>query len=307
MGIAPATMDPAPTLKRTARPSRRDDRRRLAALIHLEPFVHQHPGWHAPLDRLGTPGFVVWENSHGVLEGALSIRPEADTVGWVRLFAASAATSPAQVWEALWPHAIAPLQTRGTRWIAAMPFTDWFRRLLEEKDFRLTEEVAMLVWKRQPLPAFTPPQRLHLRPMVASDLAAVAALDAKAFAPFWQMSPESFTVALARSVWATVIEDPTSSQILGFQISTPSPLGGHLARIAVHPQAQGQGIGRWLVHNALTFFQRNQAEQVTLNTQGTNTKALAIYQRMGFQDHGERYPVYRYDLQAHKASNGNAT
>ena len=296
MGIAPTTLESITTLKRPPRPSHPNDRRRLAALIHLEPFVHQHPGWHTPLERLGMPGFVVWENNHGSLEGALSIRPETDAVGWVRLFAASAATPPAQVWEALWPHAVAPLQARGARWVAAMPFTDWFRELLKNHGFDLTEEVAMLVWEPQPLPAFSPPTGLRLRPMVASDLPAVAALDANAFSPFWQMPLESFAVALARSVWATVIEDPTSGQILGFQISTPSPLGGHLARIAVHPQVQGKGIGRWLVHNALEFFQRNQAEQVTLNTQGTNAKALALYRRMGFRHHGERYPVYRYDL-----------
>ncbi len=289
------TAEKTPTSQ--VRPAESDDRRRLAALMHLEPYVHQHPGWYAPLDKVGAPGFVVLQEGDGALDAALAVLPETRHVAWVRLFASVAALTPRHAWEALWSEAVAPLRARGVQWVAAMPFADWFQRLVQDVGFQHMEDVEVLVWERQPLPPLQPPEGLRLRPMTAEDLPAVAAIDAAAFGAFWQMSAEAFRTALARSVWATVVEAPENGDVLGFQISTPSPLGGHLARLAVHPQAQRQGVGRWLVHDTLAFFQRNHAERVTLNTQGNNEKALALYRRMGFRSTREVYPVYRYALE----------
>ena len=275
-----------------------DDRSRLAALVHLEPYVHQHPGWYAPLDRVGSPGFVVLERENSNLEAALAVLPETPYVGWVRLFASSASLPPRRAWEILWPEAIAPSLAEGVQWVAVMPFADWFQRLVQEVGFQHLEDVEVLVWENQPLPPVEAPEGLRLRPMTAEDLPTVEAIDVAAFGRFWQMSAEAFRTALARSVWATVVEDQHTGTLVGFQISTPSPLGGHLARLAVHPQAQRRGIGRWLVHDTLSFFRRNHAERVTLNTQGNNEKALALYRRMGFRSTHEVYPVYRYALTA---------
>ncbi len=287
----------APDALQQIRPVKPGDRRRLAALIHLEPYVHQHPGWRAPLEQLDEEGFVVWARPNA-LQGALALLPETDEVAWVRLFAAAASVTPREAWQALWPQAVAPFRQRGGRWVAAMPFADWFQRLLRTEGFEVVGQVEVLVWRNQPLPKILPVEGARLRPMVAHDLAAVGQVDAQAFGPFWRMAPSSFEIALSHSVWATVVEDLTTGQILGFQISTPSPLGGHLARLAVHPRAQGRGVGRWLVGDVLSFFKRNRAEQVTLNTQGDNARALALYEKMGFRKTEEAYPVYRYDLLA---------
>ena len=290
----------APEMTRKAiasqvRASEGSDRRRLAALIHLEPYVHQHPGWYAPLDKIGEPGFVVSQTPDGALDASLAVLQETPQVAWVRLFATVAALPPAVAWETLWPAAIAPLRERGVRWVAVMPFAEWFRRVVQEHGFHWMGDVEVMVWRNSPLPPHTPPEGLRLRAMMPEDLPVVAALDVAAFGKFWQMSDDAFQAALAQSVWATVVEDP-AGKILGFQISTPTPLGGHLARLAVHPEAQRRGIGRWLVHDTLSFFKSNQAEQVTLNTQGQNAKALTLYRRMGFRPTEEVYPVYRFVL-----------
>lgn len=277
------------------RMSEQSDRRRLAALIHLEPYVHQHPGWYAPLEKIGEPGFVVSQAPDGALNAALAVLQETPRVAWVRLFATVAALPPAEAWETLWSAAIAPLRERGVRWVAVMPFADWFRRVVQEHGFHWVGDVEVMAWHNSPLPPHTPAKGLRLRAMMPQDLPVVAAIDVAAFGEFWQMSDDAFQTALAHSVWATVVEDETG-RILGFQISTPTPLGGHLARLAVHPEAQRRGIGRWLVHDTLSFFKSNKAEQVTLNTQGQNAKALILYRRMGFRSTEEVYPVYRFVL-----------
>ena len=75
-----------------------------------------------------------------------------------------------------------------------------------------------------------------------------------------------------------------------------SPLGGHLARLAVRPDAQRKGIGTALVRDMLWQFERRGAERVTVNTQEDNQASLTLYQKAGFELTGESYPVFQYFL-----------
>jgi len=83
-------------------------------------------------------------------------------------------------------------------------------------------------------------------------------------------------------------------QIIGYQVSTPTTRGGHLARLATLPQFQGQGIGYALVRDALSRFTQRGAQTITVNTQKNNLSSLALYRKAGFTPTGEEYPVYQY-------------
>jgi ribosomal-protein-alanine N-acetyltransferase len=82
-------------------------------------------------------------------------------------------------------------------------------------------------------------------------------------------------------------------------MSTGSPFGGHLARLAVHPEFQGRGIGHALLHDLLVRFQERGAMRVTVNTQDNNHASLRLYRKAHFHLTGESYPVYEYPLDAH--------
>jgi ribosomal-protein-alanine N-acetyltransferase len=84
--------------------------------------------------------------------------------------------------------------------------------------------------------------------------------------------------------------------MIGYQISTASPMGGHLARLAVRPQYQKNGIGYALVKDALDQFKRRGTLRVTVNTQKDNAVSLSLYLKAGFQSVGEEYPVYQYKI-----------
>jgi ribosomal protein S18 acetylase RimI-like enzyme len=127
------------------------------------------------------------------------------------------------------------------------------------------------------------------------DLPAVHRLDAASFGRLWRNSLESLQLAFNQSACATVAEDETG--LLGYQISTASPMGGHLARLAVSTQVQGRGIGYALVADLLDQFERRGAFRVTVNTQEDNLSSLSLYRRAGFRRTGETYPVYQYKLE----------
>ncbi len=286
------------------RPAREDDRKRIAELAYLETHVHNHPGWLSPLDSVGKRGFAVLEEN-GKIKAALALVPENQNTAWVRLFAVAASLSPQKAWEELWPVAVKQVKEQGVRWIAAMPFEDWFNEMISERGFSPYQQVEMLVWKPQPLPEARKAKGYKMRNVTTEDLEAITQIDALAFGEFWHTKKEILAEALKHSVWARVVEDPATKQLLGFQISTPSPLGGHLARIAVHPKAQRRGLGYWLVHDVLTFFSHQNAERVTLNTQGNNAVALGLYKRLGFRPTEEQFQVLVHSLDGSTPPSGD--
>jgi ribosomal-protein-alanine N-acetyltransferase len=100
--------------------------------------------------------------------------------------------------------------------------------------------------------------------------------------------------AIRRADLISVAE--ADGQLIGYQLTTPSQSGAHLARLAVVPGWQGHGIGTALVRHLVEYANRRGYRELTVNTQDTNTASLAVYQRLGFELTGTRYPVYQLSL-----------
>jgi [ribosomal protein S18]-alanine N-acetyltransferase len=115
------------------------------------------------------------------------------------------------------------------------------------------------------------------------------------FEPIWRLSMDDLRFAINKSTYCTVIE--RAGTIVGYQISSSAGIYGHLARLAVSPDLQGQGLGFALVQDVLEFFIFELTFWgVTLNTQHNNHSSIALYQRVGFHETGERFPVFTYPL-----------
>jgi ribosomal protein S18 acetylase RimI-like enzyme len=271
------------------------DRQKVANLLHFEAYVHRHLDWRTPLDWLGETPYLAAEQ-HQTLVAALACPPEQTEVAWLRVFAVAGHIARERAWKSLWAAAQAQLRADPqVRLVAAIPLQDWFEVLLVGAGFTATTRVVMLHWERQALSESAPPSDFTLRPMSLDDIAGVACIDADAFGPLWRNSPLSLELAYRQAAVATVAERDGS--LIGYQISTGSPVGGHLARLAVGAGLQGRGVGQALVKDVLSQFARRGAQVVTVNTQENNRASLALYQKAGFQLTGEGYPVYEYPLE----------
>lgn len=277
------------------RPAQADDQQKLAFLIHFELHVHRHLDYRPPLDWVGTQPFYILEDEQGV-HAALACPPAPPEVAWIRLFASANHYPYERAWEALWPHVYADLLTDGqVHTVAAIPLQSWFENLLQKNGFQPTHSIVMLRWDRDTVYIpHAPRSPIKLRPMSVEDLAVVAEVDAAAFTPVWRNSQRCLGYAYQQAVLATVAE--MDGQVIGYQISTPTPMGGHLARLAVHPNYQGFGIGQALLADTLLQFRQRGAQAVTVNTQKNNHSSLALYQRAGFKLTGEELPIYEMDL-----------
>lgn len=269
------------------------DRHQLANIIHFETRVHRHLDWRAPLDWIGHEPFLVAENN-GNIVAALACPPDPVEVAWIRLFAVSSPFSPVDAWSAIWPAACDLLREGKDNIVAAIPLQQWFEMLLEKSDFYQSHNVVLLSWQRgTPIPE-PYPVSVNIRSMTYDDLQRVAEIDSAAFGFIWRNSYDSVELSYRQSALSTVAEDERG--VIGYQISTASPMGGHLARLAVLPDTQRRGIGYSLVRDALDQFERRGALRVTVNTQEENVISLSLYARLGFRLTGEKYPVYQYNI-----------
>ncbi|RMF43570.1 MAG: GNAT family N-acetyltransferase [Anaerolineae bacterium] len=277
----------APVDVRDAAPS---DRGRIATLIHFEQYVHRHLGWRSPVEWLGKQPFLVAEQGD-TLQAALACPPDPPEVAWLHLFAARGWDEIEQYWDTLWERAYHVLQESGVQVGAALPQYPWVVRLLQRGGFEAHSRVIMLSWDQPVAPVAAGIRDGRIRPMTLDDLDDVAAVDAAAFDLLWRHSRGTLHRAYQQASVATVAEK--DGKIVGYQISTATGhWGGHLARLAVLPEMQGQGVGGALVRDVLQRFTHKRIGHITVNTQHDNAASLRLYKKLGFRLTGEHLTIY---------------
>jgi ribosomal-protein-alanine N-acetyltransferase len=240
---------------------------------------------------LGHKPYLVAEHQQEII-GTLACPPDMPEIAWVRLFAAKSNPPVKDVWQALWEAGRAELGALGHPVAAAIVMQGWFRSLLAESGFRHTDNIVVLLWENTSLPVEPENTSIEIRRMMPEHLAGVYQLDTLSFEYEWRNSASALELAYHQSAVATVVME--AEKVIGYQISTANVAGGHLARLAVHPQARGQGIGYALVYNLLKEMQHRGVNHVTVNTQQDNAASLAVYARAGFKQVEDQYQVYQY-------------
>jgi ribosomal protein S18 acetylase RimI-like enzyme len=277
------------------RPVDLNDHQQLSNLIFFETRIHRHLDWRSPLEWLGAPFYWALDEG-GQITAALACPPETEGIAWVRLFVYAGRWSAESAWNMLWATARDEIARAGGARVAAIVMQPWFGNVLAASGFENPQQVVMLEWRYQPR-AWSEAGKFRIRKMEEADLPEVEKLDAASFVPLWQNPLETLRRALAQALTATVAEDEHGG-IVGYQLSTGGGGRAHLARLAVHPSAQGRGVGRALLGNLFTRLVPGGYSRITVNTQNDNQVSLNLYQKMGFVRTGEQYPVYTFDIPA---------
>jgi len=268
------------------------DQQEIARLIHSRTGVHRHLGWRTPLDWLGhQPYLGVYRGNK--LAGALACPPDEDGITWLRLLAAAPGQDPGEIWGRLWPAAREALAGReGVAGLNVLALQPWLADLLAHGGFRKSYQVIIMDWDSAQAAYPPEPEDVRIRKMRKGDLEEVYRIDRAAFEPLWRNSLHSLGIAYQAAYLASVAL--VDERIAGYQISTAGTLGGHLARLAVHPRQQNRGVGTALVGHGLRALERMGVVRVSVNTQKSNLASLELYQKFGFQRHDESFPVFQY-------------
>ncbi len=278
-------------LEHSIRQVNRRDHKQLANLIHFGTLVHRHLDWRPPLEWIGNTPFLVLEKDSRLV-AALACPPDPPSVVWIRLFVAYDDENLIETWSRLWFEAYEMLAHDPELQVAAIPLQNWFTRLLQSSQFQATTNVVMLIWESGKIPPERKSPIISIRPMNTDDLPRVEELDKLAFGSLWHNSQTSLQYAFNQAAIATIAE--IDGIVVGYQISTAMQIGGHLARLATHPQFQRQGIGFAILRDLLIQFKQRGTTRITVNTQEDNLASIALYETAGFTRTGETYPVYQY-------------
>lgn len=107
-------------------------------------------------------------------------------------------------------------------------------------------------------------------------------VDAAAFDDFWRFDENALREALDATPHRILRVDG-SQPPMGYALSGVARSRAYLQRLAVHPDAMGQGLGTALLLDALRWMRWRGAVEAYVNTQDDNERALALYLRHGFE------------------------
>nr|WP_222565709.1 ribosomal protein S18-alanine N-acetyltransferase [Lysobacter antarcticus] len=134
-------------------------------------------------------------------------------------------------------------------------------------------------------PSFQP---LPHRPMRPDDLAAVHALEVRAYEFPWTQG--IFRDCLASDYPARVVE--RDGAIVGYFLLSIAAGEAHILNICIAPELQGQGHGRALLHVLLQIARARGVERIFLEVRPSNPHAIALYHDEGFNEIGRRPRYY---------------
>ncbi|MBN1218864.1 MAG: GNAT family N-acetyltransferase [Anaerolineae bacterium] len=195
--------------------------------------------------------------------------------------------------DSLLPEIEQDAQLQGLTTLAHIGYEDWLNEGLLERGFEIREWIVNFerlgAWPHTipAMPAVVRTAHLH-------DLPAILTLDRLAFDQFWRKSAGSLSEALARAVSFVVAE--MEGQIVGYEWCEIYRQHAHLVRLAVHPHYQRRGLGAQLLYQAILDTLSRGVNLITLNTQESNHRSHALYQRFGFAQTDQRIPVLGKEL-----------
>jgi len=286
-----AAQNTGSNLKSTIIQATKNNYDQLADFFNQYHYIHRHLDWFTTLDWLGDQPFL-YESVNDQIEAVICTVPENYDIAWIRAFGVREKKHLKAHWKKLLAEATQKLRGSGIRTLASLALHGWFEDLLKAENFNNHHNILVLEWqgdfpKRQP-------SDLEIRSMTASDLPFVEIIDHIAFPSLWQNSLAGLRKAFHQTGISTVAIK--KGQVIGYQISTAMTIYGHLARLAVHPDYQRQGIGYAIVYDLLKRFEHRGFWRVTVNTQSNNLPSLRLYDQFNFIRTDEEIPVYELDI-----------
>lgn len=128
----------------------------------------------------------------------------------------------------------------------------------------------------------------RFRPMREEDLDAVMAIEVRAYGHPWTRPIFKDCLRVGYSCWLYERE----GHIEAYGVMSVAVGEAHILNLTVRPESQGQGLGRKMLKHFLSLALRHNADLVLLEVRPSNTAALALYSKMGFNEIGVRKGYY---------------
>lgn len=129
-----------------------------------------------------------------------------------------------------------------------------------------------------------------IRKMEAKDVSAIAALEQVCFSDPWSESSIASELVNPLSYWLVAEEGGCIAGYVGSQSVLDA---ADMMNIAVSPDFRRRGVGQALVEALIDYLQQKRVIALLLEVRVSNAAAIALYQKLGFEQVGCRPRYYR--------------
>jgi ribosomal-protein-alanine N-acetyltransferase len=135
---------------------------------------------------------------------------------------------------------------------------------------------------------------IKIKPLTEEELTDVLELDNLCFGGLWSLDGYKKEIESPNScLLILTINIEESEKIIGLGCFWAILDEAHLTILAIHPDFQGQGLGKLLLSKLLEEAENKNLERATLEVGENNNKALNLYQQFGFKEAGRRKKYYK--------------
>ena len=127
-----------------------------------------------------------------------------------------------------------------------------------------------------------------MRQLLKSDLAQIRLIENEVQVTPW--TEETFKMCFEAGYRGWIIE--VDQKMIGFVMLSLRADEGHILNLGVRRAYQRQGFGMRLLRHVMDYAKEYGADMIYLEVRRTNVKAIALYQKLQFQQIGERKHYY---------------
>ena len=139
--------------------------------------------------------------------------------------------------------------------------------------------------------ALLQPLEMEFRPMRPVDLDALIKIERASYPYPWTLGNFRDSLDSGYSCWVGEIE----GSLAGYWVMMLVVDEGHILNCCVAPAWQGRGFGRLLVEHLITTARRHASAALYLEVRPSNTRAVNLYEHLGFESLALRRNYYPAD------------
>ena len=131
---------------------------------------------------------------------------------------------------------------------------------------------------------------MKVETLTAAHLAQVAELEQLCFADPW--SEKALELLLGDGAYGAVCLQ--EGRVMAYGGILWAPFEGQITNIATHPDARRCGMGAAVLEHLIAVAIERGCEQLSLEARVSNTPAISLYERYGFEKMGLRRGFYKH-------------
>jgi ribosomal protein S18 acetylase RimI-like enzyme len=273
-------------LIRPARHLLLSDLRQLANPPHV---AYTHLDWLPPEERLQDESTFALEEG-GQLRATVNLAPETSDFAWLRFFFSIQDGKHQEHFQDLLSYGRKCLAENKVHALYSLSHHDWFESLLIKNGFSKAKQIIALTTNKPTLKHHDFDLGL-IQTINAEDISLISHLDTQCFSAPWQLSRLSLRYCIGGADLATCIK--LDGQAVAYQVSHVLFDHVHIARLAVHPDHRGKGYATTLLTHLVESFDTLGNYIFSVNTQEDNLASIGLYEKLGFQENQESFPVFK--------------